>query len=134
MLLWAARADAHPRLHTFIGGFISHQVECDTFCTGGPLSGGLVGTLGWRMDTMEETNDPDVVKLVGVNTVTTASGTFSGLDITLWNVVTGDFVDVTIVSSGTGAYAGAKGTLVIQGGFDPATGAGTSNYVAALKY
>src|SRR5690349_11215985 len=99
LLLWAAHAEAHPTLHTFTGGFTSHQVECDTFCTGGPLTGGLAGTLGWRMDTMEATEDPDVVKLVGVNTVTTASGTFSGIDYTLWNVATGDFVDVTIVSS-----------------------------------
>lgn len=133
LLLWAAPADAHVRLKTYTGGFTSHQVECDTLCTGGPLTGGLAGTLAWRMDSMEATDDPDVVKLIGVNTITTSRGTFSGTDYTLWNLATGDFIDVTVVSEGTGAFAGAKGTLVIQGGFDPVLGQGTSKYVAVLK-
>jgi hypothetical protein len=133
LLLWAAPADAHVRIKTLTGGFTSSQVACDTLCTGGPLTGGLAGTLAWRMDTMEPTDDPDVVKLIGVNTITTATGTLSGTDYTLWNLATGEFIDVTVISSGTGAYAGVKGTLVIQGGFDPVLGQGTSNYVAVLK-
>lgn len=133
LLLWAAPADAH-QIKKFTGGFTSSQVfPCDTLCTGGPLTGGLAGTLSWHMDTMEATDDPDVVKLVGVNTVTTATGSFKGTDFTLWNLATGDFVDVTVVSSGTGAFAGAKGTLIITGFFDPATGQGLSNYIAVLK-
>jgi hypothetical protein len=132
LLLWSATADAHVRVKTYTGGFTSSQVECDTLCTGGPLTGGLAGTLSWRMDTMEATSDPDVVKLVGVDTVTTASGTISGPDYTLWNLATGDFIDVAIICNGTGSFAGAHGTLVIQGGFDPAAGQGTSNYVAVL--
>jgi hypothetical protein len=132
-LLWSVTADAHLRVKTFTGGFTSSQVECDTLCTGGPLTGGLAGSLSWRMDTMEATSDPDVVKLVGVDTVTTATGTFSGPDYTLWNLATGDFVDVAVINSGTGAFAGAHGTLVIQGGFDPAAGQGTSNYIAVLS-
>lgn len=133
LLLWAAPADAHVRIKTLTGGFTSHQIECDTLCTGGPLTGGLQGTLAWRMDTMEATSDPDVVKLVGLNTVTTATGTLSGVDYTWWNLATGAFIDVTVISSGTGAYAGVKGTLVIQGAFDPVLGQGTSDYVALLK-
>lgn len=132
LLLWSATADAHVRVKTYKGGFTSSQVACDTLCTGGPLTGGLAGTLSWRMDTMEATSDPDVVKLVGVDTVTTASGTISGPDYTLWNLATGDFIDVAIIRNGTGSFAGAHGTLVIQGGFDPAAGQGTSDYVAVL--
>jgi hypothetical protein len=132
-LLWSVTADAHLRVKTFTGGFTSSQVECDTLCTGGPLTGGLAGSLSWRMDTMEATSDPDVVKLVGVDTVTTATGTLSGPDYTLWNLATGDFVDVAVINSGTGAFTGAHGTLVIQGGFDPAAGQGTSNYIAVLS-
>jgi hypothetical protein len=132
-LLWSVTADAHLRVKTFTGGFTSSQVECDTLCTGGPLTGGLAGSLSWRMDTMEATSDPDVVKLVGVDTVTTATGTLSGPDYTLWNLATGDFVDVAVITSGTGAFTGAHGTLVIQGGFDPAAGQGTSNYIAVLS-
>jgi hypothetical protein len=134
LLLWSASADAHLSLKTFKGGFTSSAVPCEAeLCTGGPLTGGLEGSLAWTMTRMEATDDPDVVKLIGVNVVTTATGTLTGTDYTLWNLVTGDFVDVTIISSGTGAYAGAKGTLVIQGGFDAATGTGTSNYVALVK-
>lgn len=130
--LWSATADAHIRVKTYTGGFTSSQHECDTLCTGGPLTGGLAGTLSWRMDSMESTSDPNVVKLVGVDTVTTESGTISGPDYTLWNLATGDFIDVALINNGTGAFAGAHGSLVIQGGFDPAAGQGTSNYVAVL--
>ncbi|MES1185839.1 MAG: hypothetical protein ABUL60_18645 [Myxococcales bacterium] len=132
-LLWSVTADAHVRIKTFTGGFTSSQVECDTLCTGGPLTGGLAGSLSWRMDTMEATSDPNVVKLVGVDTVTTATGTVSCPDYTLWNLATGDFVDVAVINNGTGAFTGAHGTLVIQGGFDPAAGQGTSNYIAVLS-
>jgi hypothetical protein len=132
-LLWSVTADAHVRIKTFSGGFTSSQVECDTLCTGGPLTGGLAGSLSWRMDTMEATSDPNVVKLVGVDTVTTATGTLSGPDYTLWNLATGDFVDVAVINNGTGVFTGAHGTLVIQGGFDPAAGQGTSNYIAVVS-
>lgn len=134
LLLWATPADAHIKIKKFTGGLTSSQVlPCDTLCTGGPLTGGLAGTLAWRMDLMEPTDDPDVVKLTGVNTITTTTGSFKGTDYVLWNLATGDFVDVTVVKSGTGAFAGAKGTLLIQGLFDPATGQGVSNYVGILK-
>lgn len=132
LLLWSAHADAHVRVKTYTGGFTSSQVECDTLCTGGPLTGGLAGRLSWTMSSMESTSDPDVVKLVGIDTVTTATGTISGPDYTLWNLATGDFIDVAIITHGTGSFAGAHGTLVIQGGFDPASGQGTSKYVAVL--
>jgi len=132
LLLWSVHADAHVKVKTYAGGFTSSQVECPTLCTGGPLTGGLAGSLSWTMSTMESTSDPDVVKLVGVDTVTTATGSISGPDITLWNLATGDFIDVAIINHGTGSFAGAHGSLVIQGGFDPASGHGTSNYVAVI--
>jgi hypothetical protein len=84
------------------------------------------------MDTMEATSDPDVVKLTGVDTITTSTGTLTIPDVTFWNLATGDFVDTGVVASGTGAFASAHGTLVIEGAFDPAAGQGTSNYVALL--
>jgi hypothetical protein len=133
VLLWAVSADAHSLVETQTGGFTSSQVECDTLCTGGPLTGGLAGTLSWRMDSLESTSDPDVVKLTGVDTITTATGTLSIPDVTYWNLVTGEFVDIGVIASGTGAYAGVTGTLVIQGVFDPAAGQGTSNYAAFLN-
>ena len=147
VLLWGVAADAadgattdsfssdsHFRIQVLIGGFTSSQVACDTLCTGGPLTGGLAGTLSYRLSVMESTSDPDVVKLTGVDTITTATGTLVIPDTTLWNLATGEFVDAGVVSSGTGAYAGVRGTLIIQGTFDPAAGHGTSNYVAILKF
>jgi hypothetical protein len=83
---------------------------------------------------MESTGDPDVVKLTGVDTITTATGTLVIPDTTFWNLATGEFIDLGVVSSGTGAYAGAHGTLAIQGSFDPAAGHGTSNYIAVLTF
>ena len=132
LLLWSATADAHLRVQTYTGGFTSSQTECDTLCTGGPLTGGLAGTLTWHMDKMEPTSDPDVVKLTGVDTITTATGSLTIPDVTFWNLATGDFIDAGVITSGTGSFAGAHGTLVIQGGFDPAAGHGTSNYVAIV--
>ena len=132
--LWAATADAHFHIQTYTGGFTSSQVECDTLCTGGPLTGGLAGTLSWHMSTMESTCDPDVVKLTGVDTITTATGSFSAPDITLWNLATGDFVDIGVIGSGTGSFAGSHGTLTIQGFFDPALGHGTSTYFAVVTF
>ncbi len=58
-LLWSVTADAQPRLRTFSGGFTSSQITegCDSLCTGGPLTGGLAGSLYWHMDSMEATNN-----------------------------------------------------------------------------
>lgn len=130
--LWALTADAHPRFRTFVGGFTSSQTECDTLCTGGPLTGGLAGTLSWRMSKLEQTSDPNVVKLTGVDTITTPSGVLSIPDITFWNLSTGAFIDLGTIASGTGDYAEAHGTLIIQGAFDPAAGHGTSHYLAVV--
>ncbi len=114
------------------GGLTTEQVACDTLCTAGPLTGGLEGLLEFTMDEMQETNNPDVVTYVGVNTITTDEGTISGTDYGIWNLVTGEFVDVTVFTQGTGAFAGKRGTLIIVGAFDPVTGTGSSNYYALL--
>ncbi len=132
LLSWSLEADAHPTFKSYTGTFSSTQTECDTMCTGGPLTGGLAGTMTWRMESMEATSNPDVVKLVGVDTVTTSTGTFSGPDYTFWNLATGDFIDVALIDHGTGAFQGVRGTLILQGGFDSAAGQGSSHYVALL--
>ncbi len=127
----APSADACVDRYT--GTFSSAAVACDTMCTGGPLTGGLAGTLGWTMDTMEETGVPNVVRYTGVNTITTDRGTLVGDDVGYWNLVTGDFVDYTQWTSGTGEFEGAVGNLTIIGKFDPVTGAGSSRYISFVK-
>ena len=115
------------------GTLSTHQVVCDTLCTTGTLTGGLAGTLDYTMTTMNPTLNPDVVVLIGVLSVTTASGSLSGPDVTLWNLATGQFVTNTKFTSGTGAYAGGNGDLFIIGKFDLAAGVGSSNYHAIVK-
>lgn len=133
LLLSPNDVEAHRlKKQTLFGGLTTEQVECDTLCTTGPLTGGLAGQLDFTMDSMEETNDPDVVTYVGVNTITTPQGTIAGTDYGIWNLVTGEFVDFTVFSEGTGAFEGKRGTLLIIGAFDPVTGTGHSNYVAVV--
>jgi hypothetical protein len=131
LVMAPAQADARGKKHLF-GTLSTEAVACDTFCTEGPLTGGLAGTLEWTMDTMTETANPDVVTFVGVNTVTTAHGTLVGTDYGIWNVATGEFIDFTVFSHGTGAYAGKRGTLLIIGEFDAASGTGHSSYTAVV--
>lgn len=133
LLFGPSPVEAHwKKKKVLFGGLTTEQVECETMCTEGPLTGGLAGTLEWTMDSMETTDDPDVVTFVGVNTVTTDQGTLVGTDYGIWNLVTGEFVDYTIFTQGTGVYAGKRGTLLIIGYFDPVSATGASNYVSVL--
>ena len=124
--------EGQARLAKWFGQLTTVEVECDTFCTQGTLTGGLAGTLHWRMDEMQETDVPNVMYAVGVNTITTDRGTLEGTDYLLWNIDTGEFVDFTIISKGTGDYAGKRGTLTIVGVFDPVAAQGSSNYIALV--
>lgn len=133
LLMAPSQAQAHgsSELNLF-GGLTTEQVPCDTLCTQGPLTGGLEGFLEFTMDSMEETNDPDVVRFVGVNTITTDEGTLVGTDYGIWNLATGHFHDFTIFTKGTGKFRRYRGTLVIVGTFDVVGGTGQSNYYSAL--
>jgi hypothetical protein len=116
-----------------VGTLSTHLVACETLCTSGTLTGGLSGTLDYALTTMNATPNPDVVILHGVITVTRASGTLTGPDVTLWNLSTGQFVSSTKFTSGTGSYAAATGNMFIVGTFDLAAGVGSSNYTAIIK-
>lgn len=131
--LSASPVEAHSRGSWFSGGLTTEQVPCDSLCTQGPLTGGLAGTLDFTMASMTPTAHPDVVTYIGVNTITTSRGTISGPDYGIWNLATGEFVDYTYFTEGTGDFAGASGTFVIAGKFDPVTGIGASNYTAFVR-
>ena len=131
--LCAATAEAHfPKDLTLFGGLTTHQVACASLCTEGPLTGGLPGTLDFTMASMTATETPNVVTYIGTNTITTKLGTLKGTDYGIWNLATGEFVDYTTFSSGTGLYTGATGSFTIAGAFDPDSGTGSSHYTAAL--
>jgi hypothetical protein len=133
-LPWGTDADAHLRFKKLKGGLTTTQVPCATLCTEGPLTGGLAGQLEFVMESMTETQVPDVATYQGVNVITTATGTLTGNDYGVWNLATGEFVDYTYFTSGTGAYEGVRGSLVIAGVFDPVSGTGSSNYTALLTF
>ncbi len=133
MVLGASPAQAFwGTKQRLFGQLTTVQVPCDTLCTTGPLTGGLAGQLDFTMDVMEDTDDPEVVRYDGTNTITMEDGTLSGSDYGYWNLTTGEFYDYTFFTVGTGAYAGKFGWLVIVGAFDPVTGVGASNYYAVL--
>jgi len=97
-------------------------------CTEGPLTGDLNGTLNWTLGSLDATPTPSVTRYVGVNTIKTMYGTFSGPDYGVWNTQTGQFTDYMEITSGTGMFTGAKGTLTIVGKFDPVSGTGSSEW------
>lgn len=131
-LPWGSDAEAHGRLKTYKGGLTTVQVECESLCTEGQLTGGLAGKLDFTMASMTPTHVPNVSTYKGVNTITTPHGTLSGPDDGIWNLETGEFIDYMTFTSGTGAYAGARGSMVIIGVFDPVSGTGSSRYTAVL--
>ncbi len=127
-LAWGGFASAHYAPRELRGYLTTKQVECASMCTEGPLTGDLKGTLNWTLGSLDETPTPNVTRYVGVNTITTMYGTFSGPDYGVWNIQTGQFTDYMEITSGTGMFAGAKGTMTIVGKFDPVSGAGSSEW------
>jgi hypothetical protein len=119
---------------TFISGSLStHLVSCSTLCTSGTISGDLSGSFDYTMATMTATSDPNVFILTGSFVIANSTGTLTGTDITLWNVVTGEFLDLGKFTGGTGGYHEASGKITIVGTFDITAGTGQSNYTGKLK-
>jgi hypothetical protein len=115
------------------GSLSTHLVSCSTLCTSGTISGSLSGSFDYTMATMTPTADPDVVILTGSFVIANATGTLTGTDTTVWNVVTGQFLDLGKFTGGTGAYHEAGGKISIVGTFDIAAGTGQSDYTGKLK-
>jgi hypothetical protein len=131
--LGGAPADAHNGPLVLKGQLKTEQVECASLCTQGPITGDLRGTLHFTMATMTETETPNVATYTGVNTITTSFGSFTGTDYGIWNLATGEFVDYTEITGGTGIYRGVHGSMSIMGVFDPVAGAGSSNWRVSLS-
>src|SRR5689334_6030259 len=69
-LAWGGFADAHGS-HELRGHLTTHQVDCDSLCTEGPITGDLTGTLDFTLDSLDATPTPNVSRYVGVNTIRT---------------------------------------------------------------
>jgi len=92
------------------------------------MTGDLSGTLDFTLSSLDATPTPNVSRYDGVNTIRTRYGSFSGPDYGVWNLATGQFTDYTEITSGTGIFANAHGTMTIVGVFDPVTGTGSSEW------
>ena len=123
----SARAD-----NVISGTLSTHLVSCPTLCTSGTISGSFSGTFDYAMATMTPTADPNVVILTGTFVITTATGTVTGTDTTIWDTSTGVFTDLGRFTGGTGSYANANGKIAIIGNFDIVAGTGQSNYAGKL--
>ena len=130
---WDSGAEAHGGPMILKGGLTTTQVECASLCTAGTLTGDIRGKLEFTMATMTDTETPNVAHYTGTNVVKTPWGTFSGPDYGVWNLATGEFVDYTEITSGTGIYAGLRGSMSIMGVFDPVAGAGSSTWRTSIQ-
>jgi hypothetical protein len=93
-------------------------------------AGPLDGTSQFTLISLEDTQTPDaqLSRYRGDLVLSTPRGELIGQDEGLWDMATGDYVDVYRVTSGTGDYAGSTAVIVLTGRLDPASGKGTSNY------
>jgi hypothetical protein len=115
------------------GDLTTRQVPCESLCTEGEITGGLTGKLRFRLASQSPTDNPEVVTYTGSLTITTPEGSLSGQDFGVWNIANGECVDYTVFTSGTGALAGMRGSLMITGTFDLKSGTGRSIYLARLS-
>jgi len=61
------------------------------------------------------TPDPSTFSFTAMLTITTDMGTLTTSDVGIFDVVSGVFSEIARVTSGTGTFAGATGTLFISG-------------------
>jgi hypothetical protein len=92
----------------------------------GPLDGTSRFTLISLDDT--QTRDAQLSRYRGDLVLSTPRGDLIGQDEGLWDLATGDYVDVYRVTSGTGDYAGVTAVIVLSGRLDPSNGKGASTY------
>jgi hypothetical protein len=85
------------------------------------------------MTRMVQTSDPDIVTYEGIITITTRRGKISGPDTGVWNLATGEFVDMLRFKNGTGHFEGQTGVMSLVGVFDPVANVGQSRYSGKLK-
>ena len=85
-------------------------------CTAGNVtSANLKGTTWFTALSTQPSSPPGVASYAGDLVITTADGTVTLRDSGLLNSNSGHYVEVQEVTSGTGAYLTATGTLVSEG-------------------
>ena len=85
-------------------------------CTAGSVTSAyLMGTTWFTALSSQSSSPPGVASYTGDLVITTADGTVTLRDSGLLNSSSGHYIEVQEVTSGTGAYLRATGTLVSQG-------------------
>jgi len=117
------------------GTLTTKVVPSSSLRTESAWHGPLEGTSSFTLITLEntETSNAKISRFHGDLVLETAQGTLIGQDHGVWDMETGAYVDLYIVSAGTGVYAGATGMIWLSGMLDPATGEGLSQYRADVK-
>jgi hypothetical protein len=127
-------ASADPRCRAVHGHFTLEPVtgpDCTSpvgICATGRYIGVISGASAFTGSSLVPTVDTpstSVVVLTGDNVITTRTGTLTTKDaIVLKTTGAGDFAEVDTIVGGTGAWAGATGTIRAQGTFTSAGGEG----------
>lgn len=118
-----------------VGGTLATEVvACDSLCTQSTWTGALAGTSRFTLIEQAELAIPGakLSTFHGRLVLSTPRGDLIGEDHGLWNLATGAYIDVYTVSSGTGDYADARGSIVLTGTLDPASGHGDSRYAGVI--
>ncbi|HEV8361332.1 MAG TPA: hypothetical protein VGR28_12845 [Candidatus Thermoplasmatota archaeon] len=103
------------------------------FCTHGDLSGDLEGDYDFVMQTQTPNlaGPPVTMDFTGDSTITLADGTMVAHDVGTITFRVGalsPFETHVGIYDGSGAYAGASGSLVATGGYDLVTSQGSGTY------
>jgi hypothetical protein len=135
----SVRADEDkPICSAFYGPFSSVVVpppDCKSpvgLCTHGTLTGEFPATYDFTALTEEiDPRDPDIVRLTGMSVVTTSKGVIHTDDVSVLNMVTGDFVTKAIVHD-SDIWQAQSGGFIAAGNLNLITGEATGNYSAIL--
>lgn len=128
---WPWFADARVHRDSVVRGTLTTEVvPCSSLCTESDWNGSLHGTSRFTLISLEDAQIPDasISRFHGDLVLSTPRGDLIGQDLGLWNLDTGNFVDVYTVTSGTGDFEGATAVILLWGTLDPATGQGLSHY------
>lgn len=136
---WPVAAAAHHRDRPDLavaGTLTTEVVACSSLCTESEWTGRLDGTSSFSLISMEDADIPNenVSQFHGNLVLSTARGELIGTDLGLWNLDSGQYVDVYTVTAGTDELAGATGTILLFGTLDPVSGAGFSHYKGTIRF
>jgi hypothetical protein len=128
---WPSLAAAHGHQDVVVAGTLTTAVvPCASLCTESEWTGRLDGTSSFTLISLEDAQVPNanISRFHGDLVLSTANGDLIGQDSGIWDLDTGQYVDIYTVTSGTGDYTGATAVIVLFGTLDPVTGEGFSHY------